>query len=108
MTVQQYIKAKIVASLAPTHLEVINESDMHNVPPDSESHFRLVVVSDRFEGQALVQRHQAVNRALAAELSGGVHALALQTLTPAEWEQRGGRSPTSPPCLGGGKAARKP
>lgn len=102
---QQEIEAKVVAALAPTHLEVINESNMHNVPPGSESHFRLVIVSDRFEGQSPVRRHQAVNKVLASEFSGGLHALSLQTLTPAEWERKGGRSSASPPCLGGGKAA---
>lgn len=105
MAVQQDIEAKITASLAPAHLEVLNESHMHSVPPDSETHFRLVVVSDRFEGQPLVKRHQAVNRILAAELEGSVHALSMQTLTPAEWERSGGRTTPSPPCLGGGKAA---
>ncbi len=43
MSVQQNIEAKIKSSLAPSHLEVINESHMHNVPPGSESHFRLVI-----------------------------------------------------------------
>lgn len=105
MTIQQDIEAKITASLAPAHLEVMNESHMHSVPPDSETHFRLVVVSDCFEGQPLVKRHQAVNRILAAELEAGVHALSMQTLTRAEWQRNAGRTTPSPPCLGGGKAA---
>ncbi len=50
MSVQQNIETKIRSSLAPSHLEVIDESHMHSVPPGSESHFRVVVVSERFEG----------------------------------------------------------
>ncbi len=103
-SVQHGIEAKIRDALAPAHLEVINESHMHSVPPGSESHFKLVIVSDRFEGEARVQRHQRVNRVLAQELEGTIHALALQTLTPSEWARRDGATPDSPPCLGGSKA----
>ncbi len=103
MNVQDTIERKIRASLAPSYLEVVNESHMHNVPPGSESHFKVVVVSDAFEGEPLVRRHQRVNAILAEELAGGVHALTMRTLTPAEWEDRGHRVTESPPCHGGGK-----
>ena len=103
MTVQQSIETKIAAALAPSHLEVVNESHMHSVPPGSESHFRVVVVSDRFEGQPLVRRHQAINQILERELEQGLHALSMQTLTGAEWTQRGGQTRASPDCRGGGK-----
>ena len=104
MTLQQQIEDKLRAAFAPLHLDVDNESHMHNVPEGSESHFRTVVVSDAFEGQSLVQRHRAVNKVLRDELDGPVHALALHTLTPEEWFAKGGDTPESPPCLGGGKA----
>lgn len=104
MTVQQTIESKIGASLAPAHLEVVDESHMHSVPPGSESHFRLVIVSDRFEGLALVQRHRRVNRILEQEFQDGLHALSLQTLTASEWAQRAGQTMASPPCRGGSKA----
>ena len=42
-----------------------------------------------------------VNEALADELAGPVHALAIHTYTPEEWRQRFGEAPMSPPCLGG-------
>ncbi len=90
--------------MAPSHLEVINESHMHSVPPGSESHFRVVVVSERFKELALVQRHQTVNRILERELREGVHVLSLQTMTDAEWTRRGGETLASPACLGGSKA----
>lgn len=104
MTVQYTIEAKLRSSLAPTHLQVINESHRHSVPPGAESHFKVVIVSDRFDGLPLVRRHQAVNEVLGEELRGPVHALSLETLTAEEWARRGGRMTASPPCLGGSKA----
>ncbi len=101
MTVQQSIQTKIAAALAPSHLEVVNESHMHSVPPGSESHFRVVVVSDRFEGLPLVRRHQTVNRILEREFEDGLHALSMQTLTGVEWHDRGGQTRASPACQGG-------
>lgn len=101
---QKTIEDKLARALAPAHLEVLNESDRHNVPPGSESHFRVTVVSDAFEGVAPLDRHRCMNKLLADELSGGVHALALHALTPAEWEARGGAARASPPCLGGDRA----
>ena len=102
MTMQETIKRKIETGFAPAHLEVINESHMHSVPPGSESHFKLVIVSDRFHGEARVKRHQAVNKTLARELGGGIHALSLLTLTLDEWRDRERRVPQSPECRGGG------
>lgn len=62
----------------PTHLEVFNESYMHNVPKGSETHFKVVVVSEEFDGVSLIKRHRMVNNALRDELAGGVHALSIQ------------------------------
>ncbi len=104
MSVQSTIQEKISAALAPSHLEVVNESHMHSVPPGSESHFRLVIVSDRFEGAPRVRRHQMVNGILETELREKIHALSMQTLTAAEWDARGQQAMASPPCMGGGKA----
>ena len=104
MAIQQQIEQLMRERFAPLHLEVDDESHMHNVPAGSESHFRVVVVSETFAGKALLQRHRAVNAALAAQLAGGVHALALHTMTPEEWFAKGGTAPASPPCEGGSKA----
>jgi len=102
-TVQERIEEKLAEGIELKHLEVVNESGNHNVPPGSESHFRVVLVSDSFGGERLVRRHQRVNRILANELAHGVHALAIHTYTPDEWEARHGDAPMSPPCLGGGR-----
>ena len=103
MSVQSTIENKIADGINALHLEVVNESNNHNVPPGSESHFKVVLVSNDFEGQNLVARHRTVNKLLQEELSGKIHALALHTYTEAEWHERHGDAPLSPPCLGGSK-----
>ena len=103
MSIQSTIETKIKESLAPIHLEVLNESSQHNVPPGSESHFKVTVVSDEFDGKMLVARHRIINKLLAEELSGSIHALAMHTFTPSEWTEKNQQAPKSPPCLGGAK-----
>lgn len=103
MPIQQQIEERLRQQFAPLHLEVQNESHMHDVPAGSESHFRVVLVSEGFSGKPLLARHRAVNGALAEQLAGQIHALALHTMTPEEWFAKGGEAPQSPPCLGGGK-----
>lgn len=88
MTAEQRLKEKLMVALEPTRLDVINESSLHaghrSSPGTGESHFRILIVSDRFSGLARVARHRLVNEALADELSGRIHALALTTLAPDE------------------------
>ena len=103
MTVQQEIERQLQHSFSPVLLEVANESDQHSVPPNSETHFRVVLVSATFDGSSRVARHQQVYAALASQLEGPVHALALHTYSPDEWQQRQQQAPASPACLGGSK-----
>jgi len=100
--VETEIHKQLAEGFQPVHLEVINESHQHNVPPGSESHFKVVLVSEAFAGKRQVQRHQAVYGALAEQLKGPVHALALHTYSPEEWS-RHQQAPQSPACLGGGR-----
>ena len=100
--IEQSIHDALVDTFAPSALEVINESHMHSGPA-SESHFKVLVVSDEFEGKRLVQRHRMVNSALQAQLDAGLHALSILAYTPAQWTERGGVIPDSPPCRGGSK-----
>jgi BolA family transcriptional regulator, general stress-responsive regulator len=106
MLIQRQIETKLAAGMAVAFLEVINESHMHSVPPNSETHFKVVLVSPEFTGKRPVARHQMVYRLLADELAGGVHALALHTYTADEWQQRAAKAPDSPECLGGSKHDR--
>lgn len=101
-TTQSIIIKKLDGAFSPDHLEVTNESASHNVPEGSESHFKVVLVSQSFEGQSAVRRHQSVYAVLAAELQFGVHALALHTYLPDEWEKQLS-VPISPNCLGGSR-----
>ena len=72
----------------PQHLEVIDESHRHSghagAHPEGESHFRVIIVSEAFAGQPLVQRHRMVNEVLADLLRERVHALAITARTPEE------------------------
>ncbi len=105
MSMQQQIQLKL-ETLTPAYLEVVNESHMHSVPPGSETHFKVVVVSPQFDGKRQVARHQMIYRLLADELAGGVHALALHTYTDTEWQGCEQAAPESPQCMGGSKHDR--
>lgn len=53
--VESSIRSKLQKAFEPVHMEVLNESYMHNVPKGSETHFKVVVVSDKFENLALIK-----------------------------------------------------
>ncbi|MFQ3200762.1 MAG: BolA protein [Zhongshania sp.] len=101
--IQQSITNKLSAALKPQHLDVVNESHMHSVPANSETHFKLVIVADVFSGKPKVARQQSVYQLLGDELAGPVHALAMHTYSPQEWQDRIVPAPASPNCLGGSK-----
>lgn len=103
MKVQQVIETKLRGEFTPEYLDVVNESHMHSVPKDSETHFKVVLVADVFNGKRQVARHQHIYGLLAQELQNGVHALALHTYSPDEWAARNKPAPDSPQCLGGSK-----
>jgi BolA protein len=88
MAVEARIREKLVAALQPTRLDVVNESHLHaghrGSPGTGESHFRVLIVSPLFAGKSRLERHRLVNAALAAELQGTIHALALETYAPEE------------------------
>nr|CAD7576204.1 unnamed protein product [Timema californicum] len=75
--IESVIRHKLTSCLNPVHLEVINESYMHNAPKGSESHFKVVVVSEKFESLPLIKRHRLVNEALQQELQTSIHALSI-------------------------------
>lgn len=100
---QEVIETKLREAFSPLELKVINESFMHNVPAGSESHFKVVIVSEKFEGQRLIARHRQVNQVLADELANHIHALSMHTYTASEWKEQNQLAPDSPMCLGGSK-----
>lgn len=98
------IEQALTQGLAPTHLDVTDESSMHSVPEGAESHFKVLAVSEAFAGEKLIGRHRRINALLRAEFDSGLHALAIHAWTPEEWFDKGGEAPASPQCLGGSKA----
>lgn len=97
---QRAVHSKLTRAFSPTYLRVENESHMHAVPRGSETHFKVTLVAQAFEGLALLARHRAVNACLADELKSGVHALSITARTPTQWEQDHSVA-KSPACLGG-------
>jgi Stress-induced morphogen (activity unknown) len=88
VTAEARIRDKLLLALEPIRLDIVNESQMHaghrSAPDTGESHFRVLIVSPKFAGLGRVARHRLVNDALADELHGGIHALALLTYAPGE------------------------
>lgn len=98
------IESKIkecLQKLSPVHLEVVNESYMHNVPKGSESHFKVLVVSDEFKGLQLIKRHRLVNGLVKESLQENFpHALSIEAKAPEEYKDNYKLDP-SPNCRGG-------
>ncbi len=88
MSVSKTIHSKISDRLPSSIVEVVDESHLHaghaGAREGGQSHFRLRVVSDQFEGLSRVARQRMINDILREELAGPIHALAMKTLTPDE------------------------
>ena len=97
------IETKLKEVLSPIHLEVIDESYLHNVEPGRESHVRIVAISELFEGLNLVKRHQLIYAEIQEEIDGPIHALSIHTFTEQEWKEKNEKAKASPDCLGGSK-----
>jgi BolA protein len=97
---ENHLKELLQTVFNPTHLEVINESGNHSGNRE-DSHFKIVVVSDDFEGVSLINRHRKINELFKEELQE-IHALAIHTYTNNEWSAKKS-APASPHCGGGGK-----
>ena len=101
MNMQETIESKLNTALKPEILEIKNESNMHSGPA-TESHFKVIAVSEAFVGKMLIARHRMINEALTEELNV-IHALSLHTMTPDEYFKKAGKVTDSPLCKGGGK-----
>lgn len=88
MSLETRMREKLMAALRPTHLDLVNESHLHaghgSTPDTGESHFRVLIASDAFNGKSRVERHRIVNDVLRDELKDGVHALAIKAVAPGE------------------------
>lgn len=88
MPTKDVITEKLTKAFAPESLRVVDESHQHEGHaghrPSGETHFRVYIVAQAFHGKTRLQRHRLVNDVLAAELAGGVHALAIHAAAPDE------------------------
>lgn len=103
MSVQQFLNQQLIAEFQPHFVKVENESHMHSSGRGADSHFKIVVVSDKFAGLRQVARHRLIYQLFAEQLNSGIHALALHTYTLEEWQARNQSYPQSPNCSGVGK-----
>jgi len=103
----------------PIHLEVINESYKHSVPKDYETHFKIIIISDKFIQKSQIKIHQEIYKELKSEMGekseNKLHALSIISKTPEEWEkinqsnyekQEFKNKIKSPSCMGGSKEAK--
>ncbi len=82
------ITQKLTEAFAPQSLKVVDESHQHaghaGHRPGGETHYRVYIVSQAFQGKTRLQRHRMINETLAGELAAGVHALAIHAAVPGE------------------------
>lgn len=88
MRVHDLITQKLTEAFAPESVRVVDESHRHEGHaghrPGGQTHFRVYIVSEAFRGKSRIERHRLINATLAAELAGGVHALAIHAAAPGE------------------------
>ncbi|MET0445168.1 MAG: BolA family protein [Pseudorhodoplanes sp.] len=88
MSTKDVITKKLTEAFAPESLRVEDESHLHaghaGHRPGGETHYRVYIVSEAFRGKSRIERHRSINVALAQELAGGLHALAIHAAAPGE------------------------
>jgi len=86
MFVQNKIEKLLKDNLNVSNLLIRNDSYKHNVPPNSESHFNVQIVSDDFEDLSQIQRHKIVYKAVGALLAE-IHAFSITAMTTSEFKE---------------------
>ena len=88
MATRDLITQKLTEAFAPTRLDVIDESHQHvghaGHRPGGQTHYRVYIVSEAFQGKSRLERHRMINETLSGELQSGVHALAIHASAPGE------------------------
>jgi len=86
MAVKDRITGTLTNTFCPVSLEVVDESHLHKGHAghreEGETHFRVKIVAEEFRGKSRVDIHRSINSALAEQLAGGVHALAIEAKAP--------------------------
>ena len=87
MSVSDRITRTLTEAFRPVALDVVDESHLHKGHaghrPEGETHFRVKITAEVFQGKSRVEAHRMVNAALAPEFAGGLHALAIEAKAPA-------------------------
>ena len=86
MFVQNKIEKLLKDNLNVSNLLIRNDSYKHNVPPNSESHFNVQIVSDDFQNLSQIQRHKIVYKAVGALLAE-IHAFSITAMTTSEFKE---------------------
>lgn len=94
------MEALVEKSFSPVFMQLMDESNQHS--RGQETHYKLTLVAQAFEGLRAVQRHQKVYALLQEEMQDGLHAVSLHLYSPAEWQVQPD-VPDSPTCRGGSK-----
>ena len=84
--IQDTIKKTLIKEFNPSVLKIVNESYMHSVPKNAETHFKLVIVSDSFNNISLVKRHQIIYKSL-EDIMKQIHALSINSYDEAEYSK---------------------
>ena len=88
MRTADLITKKLTEAFRPQSLTVLDESHQHEGHaghrPGGQTHYRVYIVSEAFKGKTRLERHRMINQSLAAELTGGLHALAIHASAPGE------------------------
>lgn len=88
MSTKDRIRDRLSEALRPQGLDIDDESGRHaghaGARPGGETHFRVVIVAEVFEGMSRLERQRMVVDLLDAEFANGLHALSLSARTPSE------------------------
>lgn len=103
MNIAEQIELTVQQGMTCSEFYLENESHMHSGPA-TDSHFKLIVISDDFLTKRAVQRHQMLYKLLAELMNNPIHALALHLFSVEEWRNKEDKALLSPKCLGGSKA----
>lgn len=103
MSRKEDIEQAITKSLSPIYLNVENESRNHHVPEGSETHFKVIAVSEQFNDLSRIARHRLINQLLSKEFDSGLHALSMHLYNSTEWDKKNKSVLDSPSCKDGYK-----
>ena len=105
MDIRTEIERKLIDAFTPERLRIDNDSSRH-AGPATDSHYRVVIVSDAFTGENSLKRQRAVYACLAEELAGPIHALQMKCMTPDEYHAADGDMTLKAPHAGAGHDAK--